>query len=250
MVHLNRHIQTILHGNWVANIDGGKSKYYATIHRAAQRMYYGDIQNAIRPKQNLNEKVKLCYFDTSGRSVYWTWSNFVDINLLPDIKIYGKSTINDLYRTTSDVYATTLHELAHVAHCNTMGNIQFLQVKDVVVESWAVAFSYYITRKTYSDYGYNYYGNYDYQNWPSFPTTEHYYSPLFIDLIDDYNQHFVDGYYVYDDNISGFNLAQLSNALLKSYGLVSLSANLKINKPSNVTDVQIDNLIDFISKYQ
>jgi len=237
-------------GNWVANIDGGKSKYYATIHRAAQRMYYGDIQNAIRPKQNLNEKVKLCYFDTSGRSVYWTWSNFVDINLLPDIKIYGKSTINDLYRTTSDVYATTLHELAHVAHCNTMGNIQFLQVKDVVVESWAVAFSYYITRKTYSDYGYNYYGNYVYQNWPSFPTTEHYYSPLFIDLIDDYNQHFVDGYYVYDDNISGFNLAQLSNALLKSYGLVSLSANLKINKPSNVTDVQIDNLINFISKYQ
>mgnify|MGYP003589020492 CR=1 FL=1 len=71
-----------------------------------------------------------------------------------------------------------------------------------------------------------------------------------LDLIDDYNQHFVDGYYVYDDNISGFNLAQLSNALLKSYGLVSLSANLKINKPSNVTDVQIDNLIDFISKYQ
>lgn len=80
------------------------------------------------------------------------------------------------------------------------------------------------------------------------------YSPLFIDLIDDYNQRVLlgaryDDFEYANDSVKGYDLATLNNILIKSHGLESLSKNLKKQKPNGVTDSQIDNLINSIDKY-
>jgi len=131
--------------------------------------------------------------------------------------------------------------------------INFLTVNDVLVESWAIASQYYIVNLEYSDYGYSSIFGDDFQDWP-YKNYENEYSPLFIDLIDDYNQRLVlgartDGFEYANDSVKGYDLATLNNILIKSHGLESLSKNLKKQKPTGVTDSQIDNLINSIEKY-
>jgi hypothetical protein len=48
----------------------------------------------------------------------------------------------------------------------------------------------------------------------------------------------------FDDNVGGYNINTLEISIVKNtYGLTSLVNNLKNNKPANVTDGQIDQLI-------
>jgi len=240
--------------NWTLDINSGKSKYYATIHRAAYRMFYKNNLNTKNPfKYSFNPpSIKLCCLDEPGRSIYYTWVKFIPSPiswLFPDIKIYCKN------RTSHEIFRSTIHELSHIFHCYSMfGNeINFLTVSDVLVESWAIAFQYYIVNLEYSDYGYSSTFGDDFQDWP-YKNYENEYSPLFIDLIDDYNQRLVlgvrtDGFEYANDSVKGYDLATLNNILIKSHGLESLSKNLKKQKPSGVTDSQIDNLINSIEMY-
>lgn len=43
-----------------------------------------------------------------------------------------------------------------------------------------------------------------------------------------------------DDDVTGYTMANLSRIVLKSYGLSSLKAELKKNKPFNVSDKDIN----------
>lgn len=75
------------------------------------------------------------------------------------------------------------------------------------------------------------------------------YTPLFIDLVDNYNQrpqYLVTSPLSPDDNVTGYTLPQIESAFFKHiYGLVSLSTELKSHKPIGVTDAQIDALLSF-----
>jgi hypothetical protein len=240
--------------NWTLEINSGKNKYYATIHRAAYRMFYKNNLNTKNPFLNSFNppSIKLCCIDEPGTGIYYTWKKFVPSPIqwfFPDIKIYCKN------RKTEEILRTTIHELSHIFHCYSMfGNeINFLTVNDVLVESWANAMAYYIVHLEYSDYGYKTEFVSDWQYWP-FKNFSNEYSPLFIDLIDDYNQRVIlgvrsDDFEYANDSIKGYDLATLNTILIKSYGLESLSRNLKKQKPTGVTDTQIDNLINSIDKY-
>jgi len=240
--------------NWILDINSGKSKYYATIHRAAYRMFYKnnlDTRNPFRNSFN-PPSIKLSCMDEPGTGIYYTWTKFVPSPIqwfFPDIKIYCKN------RRTEEILRTTIHELSHIFHCYSMfGNeINFLTVNDVLVESWANAMAYYIVHLEYSDYGYKTEFVSDWQVWP-FKNFSNEYSPLFIDLIDDYNQRAVlgarsDGFEYANDSVKSYDLATLNTILIKSHGLESLSSNLKKQKPTGVTDSQIDNLINSIEMY-
>jgi len=153
-------------------------------------------------------------------------------------------------RQTHSIFSTTSHELAHVAHAFQMGNIQFWQVSNLIVESWARACQWKITEL---EYGYSPspvpgpIQNWFYDQDPDFNN----YSPLFIDLEDAFNQNPSNLPNRPRDITSGYNLSLIqSNVLGHSYGLSSLRDRLKSQKPSGVTDAQIDtNLQHFFDNF-
>jgi hypothetical protein len=139
------------------------------------------------------------------------------------------------------------------------GGVQFMQVSDKIIESWAVAVQWRITSMEYRERGIPNYGaptwtsnvpnyrlNFAYQNWSkvNFPDNPDYTS-LFIDLIDSHNQTGRFNGTGIVDNVQGYSLAAIESGYLKHvYGLSSLKDKLKQNKPIGVTDVQIDELLN------
>lgn len=77
-----------------------KSIMYATIHRAAYKHYYGDNLGIRRPASVGN--TKLCYMDEDGTGVFW--GDWIDVGILPDIKIWGKDA--GVYKETDRIFAT------------------------------------------------------------------------------------------------------------------------------------------------
>ena len=70
------------------------------------------------------------------------------------------------------------------------------------------------------------------------------YSSIFIDLIDNHNQNGINGGTI-TDNVTGYSMSGIENGFLKHvYGYSSLRDQLKANKPSGVSDTQIDELLN------
>ena len=263
MVHLNRHIQTILHGNWVANIDGGKSKAYAHVHRACWTMFYGDNLGASDQSKNdrfiLENRQKISVYDNQGTGINYGANWFV----FSQISIHMKRDDGTL-RTSEDVYATTVHELAHSFHVMDMDVdlASYAFVGKMIYESWASAVEWAVTSKEYSrllGYSYNY--PYDKQsNWGLLKTDysktysgDKAYSPVFIDLIDNTNQRNVyswrsSSYEYPDDNVTGFTLSELSGILRKTFTLNGLKTNVKALRSDETTLSNIDKLFETYEK--
>lgn len=170
-----------------------KSMRYATIHRAAYRYHYGNINGMKRPKVWVS--LKYCYYDKAGTGV--NWGNWDPTGLFPDILIYGKNSSGN-YHSTDVIYSTSIHETGHASHIELMnaGEIQFGQVSWILIESWANAVEWYISKIEYTELGIT---NYDNPNtWPYSrfgdnmqwwkSSNDHIYTPLFIDLVDNFNQ--------------------------------------------------------------
>lgn len=235
-------------GDWNVNINGGKSIRYATMHRAAYKHFYGDNLGIRRPTLITGGKTKICYIDKPGTGVFWgDWSA---TGILPDIKIWGKSTQTGNYKPLDEVFATTAHELGHQSHSQFMGNIQYWQTSKNIYESWAEAVEWALTNHEYHTMGARFGGtgaiNYNcpYTNqfdWPRHGG-EMAYTPIFIDLIDNENQSVVRSSNLYpNDRISGYTLSYIQNNILHdAYGLSSLRDAIKNHKISGVTDSDVD----------
>lgn len=251
---------------WDLTISGGKSLRYATIHRAAYKHYYGNNFGLYRPVSQFG-KTKICYINTYSDNMGIYWGSWPDMGLLPDIKIWGKKDANT-YFPTSLIFGTTCHELAHHSHWLYISAIQYAQVNILVYESWANAVEWVFTNDEYHQLGYTYNNtnaiNYNHemggkQNW-----TGGSYSPIFVDLIDNFNQTNSCYFYCYnpnekryeyryhpggssysDDRVTGYSLSFIQNHILNhAYGLSSLYTYVKQNKPAgfNVTNSDIDAL--------
>ena len=224
-----------------------KSLGFGTLHRALQRYFFEDIAGLRRPFV-VGQKLKASYRhedgDTNG---FFSSSGFEGI-FASHLHIFGFN--GSSLRKTQSIFSTTIHELAHVAHAFQMGNIQFWQVSNLIVESWARACQWKITEMEYGSSPDPVPGSI--QDWfydqdPIFNN----YSPLFIDLEDSFNQNPANTTNRPRDITSGYNLSLIqSNALSNSYGLSSLRDRLKSQKPSGVTDTQIDsNLQHFFDNF-
>lgn len=80
------------------------------------------------------------------------------------------------------------------------------------------------------------------QDWPA-NSSEKEYSSLFVDLVDNYNQGAYDATLPFDE-VYGFSYSTLNMLLLLSKDMESLKENLKICKPSFISNVQIDKLFE------
>ena len=191
---------------WNLDIVSGKSLRFATIHRAAYRYNYKNIGGLKRP--NIWTRLKIVYKDGEGTGVNWGthWQRFVlapaGIQLFPNIKLWGKRdhpTLGIIYRNTNDLYSTTIHELAHTSHIDLLkfGTIQYIATSGIMRESWPNAVEWHITKIEYNELGFS---NYDdpnlntlgdhmqHKKYPQTDPKNNKYTPLFIDLVDDYNQ--------------------------------------------------------------
>lgn len=205
--------------NWYLELRYDKSIRYATIHRAAYRMFFGNIDSLRRPV--IGRKINIAYHHKNG-NVYGD-SFLMPIGALQDIRIYGKS--DNQWRDLSLIYGTTCHELGHIAH-HTHNLLIYPIMGDKIRESWACFIQYLLLKLEYESLGYYYklcpteeytyiddngiehkdelwmipdkYYNFQYWNRRNLNSSNrNNYTPLFIDLFDNYNQYI---YHKYCDN--------------------------------------------------
>ncbi|MDA3892677.1 MAG: hypothetical protein PF517_13520 [Salinivirgaceae bacterium] len=237
-------------GDWYLKIGkGGESIMYATMHRAAHKQFYGNNLGIRRPTGV--GKTKLCYIDDNGTGVFW--GDWIDVGILPDIKVWGK--YYGSYKTTNEIFGTTTHELGHMSHWHLIGVDNYAFTGEIIYESWATAVEWALTNDEYHSMSrldgnvLNYYHEERYQLNPISGS----YTPVFIDLMDDYNQRvggMINGktesgrLSLPNDLIHEYSLSYIQDNILKdSRGIHSLKDSLYDNRLTGVTISDIDQLL-------
>lgn len=229
---------------WNLDISGGKSKMFATLHRAAYRHFYGNNLGLCRPRLNSGGRTKICYMDGNGTGRFI--GDFSAGGIIPDIQVWG----NGGKRATNIVFGTLTHELGHQLHSQYVGNIKFLRTANIIRESWAEAVEWALTNDEYNTLGTKYNvgvaKNYDHQynkhvGWPFVYDRD--YSPIFIDLIDKVNQREAKGPDHPNDLIAHYTISFINHNLLKkSEDIPSLYEEVKNNRMEGVDDFKISEL--------
>lgn len=224
----------------------GKSILYATVHRAAQKFYYGERLGLRRPNLSYG-KTKIAVYD---RNPWWgsgcCWGTWSLLGAIPD------NIIAISHNASTDVvFCLAIHELGHQSHLLHVGKGTYIQLAKEIHESWASAIAWKLTNHHYnSDLGYvSYACSNNKQGW--YPGNNgsgntSCYTPIFIDLIDGFNQYGLTSDHDYpNDLIVGYDIGYIQNNIItSSYGLSSLYNALINNKPNNnVTNSQIDSLM-------
>lgn len=232
--------------------DERKQLMFATIHRAAYKMFYGNNLGMTRPHLIAGKSTKIACMDEYKEETAGMFrANFNLLGILQNIFIWTKTSSGN-YRNTYSIFSTTAHELGHQAHARLLTDVQFLQVSDYVSESWAEAVLWAITKDEYeywvkrlgnTVFGNDEYSETEYRSWPYTRLIE--YTPIFIDLVDAHNQVFYDSR-LPNDQVKGYTMKFLNdNVLPHAYGLSSLKTTLKSNLVPGVTVEQIDLLFEF-----
>ncbi|MBQ9100888.1 MAG: hypothetical protein IJY54_05865 [Paludibacteraceae bacterium] len=173
--------------------------------------------------------------------------------VVSSVYIYGKN--GNIYRNPSPVLSTTLHELSHIAHCSSVGFLKFTQTEDHIKEAYTTAVQWDMTIKEYYDlYLKEHTALSDLlnfitsQKWP-LHNRNNKYSPLFIDMIDDFNQKnlFSDYFYIPVDNVDGYTLEMIDTNLTTIRNYDNVESFMLNNKPSGVTINQIN---EFLKMYK
>lgn len=243
---------------WNLNIGSGtqKSLHYSAIHRALYKYYYGDCCGLTRPSKSL----KISYqtgsdpdgtalgSTTAAKVRTWNW-------IFSAIKIYEKGKIiengkiiGDKVETVSSVLSTTLHELSHASHACRLGMKDYDdRTSKFVKEGWAVAAEWHLILDEYRKLGASasILDNLDRrkgeQEWPDVDRSL-FYSPLFIDMVDNNNQGRNSSYYP-NDEVSGYTMSLIDRNLPSMKNYTDVEKFMKNNRPANVTVTQINNFL-------
>ena len=237
-------------GAWNLTISGQKSLMYSTMHRALLIAFYGTWGGIHKP--TASHKLKVAYLDNySESSLAWnicTWNIFGSLN---NISVHGRDNNNN-YLKTYKLFGNLTHELGHQSMLRYVGgtwNFAAFSYTAFIRESYACAVEWSITndyyRNTLGDSDYKHY--YDYQWWTREKDENgdfNEYTPIFIDLMDNYNQNIFNQNRC-KDNVSGYTLQEIQDEILAtSYGEYSLRQTLKSNLKHGATAAQIDELLD------
>lgn len=135
----------------------------------------------------------------------------------------------------------------HVAHCESFSSlIQFMQVNTLIIECWATACEWKITKLEFESLGISgveqSYQDYRYFSDPFLNV----YTPLFIDLEDNFDQNPNNNASFSLNKINCYNLGYIQQNVMKDvYGLTSLKNTLMSQKPSNISTQQIDENLQY-----
>ena len=241
--------------HWDMSIPKSQGEDYmrATIHRAALVANYKDMWTIARLEKKrwgITSKVIIRYNHSGNGGAVGSVQYGSNENLHgADVIIWGRDAHQSLW-PTHDMFSATLHELAHCAHYywynSTHSDDNFhapvaVQFK-FVMESWATCVQWKVTTDYYDGmFGQTGYGG-GKQSWTA--TTSNEYTPIFIDLMDDYNQGRHYGGSVPNDNVSGYTLKEIQDNILGlSTNFEGLQVALKAFKLHGTTDAQLDDLL-------
>ena len=256
--------QAVVHGpkikgEWNLRIEPKSMNFhYAHVFRAAMRYYYGNIGGLKRP----GFRLKYSVFNKKGNHMARNIGNWSAFGINPNILIYRYNPTDGSENDSDEMFSATCHETAHSTHMEVMrgGVVQFSQVSETIRESWAIGVEWYITQLEYKELGILNYADASYNVNVSYPTLYGFQfwnkdrsaslTSLFIDLVDKNNQkgqkfgNFKTG--EVDDRITGFTFPEIESKILKnSYGISSLSQNLKNYKSPEISDANIDLFIKY-----
>ncbi len=197
-----------MQGDWNLDITSGGTYLnylYAWAHKAAVTYYYRYNEFGIQPPPSVNNVSAIWGFvprlllshrmhigvsDSGGRSHYF---DFNDNWLAAEIAVKVGTNASAV-----DIFATTAHELAHASHWslgyNTADYAFNANFNRKLAESWAQAVGWFITARYYGLQPQNVATDIitnESQQTRSLSYIQNqasYYTPVFIDLIDNYNQ--------------------------------------------------------------
>lgn len=249
---MNAYISRVNQPNhWSYGIAGDRDRMHAHMFRGAFRYYYGDIAGMPRPGRPtitlggpIAIEVNQAIVSNNGHSVF-CWGNYQGVNMaaVPTIRVARYSDDDNTVEYGSDeIFSTTIHEIAHTGHYNTLGRslTKYVQTDLTIRESFAVGVEWLLTGMEYRERGiiataapdYADYGTSDYDPAisPGFPNRQAYqywgignqddadYTNLFINLIDDYNESTHNltfwGIGVIDDRVSGYDIGDIQRQVL------------------------------------
>ncbi|MBQ9451176.1 MAG: hypothetical protein IJU34_07705 [Bacteroidales bacterium] len=244
---------------WNLNIPANQtgSTHMAAMHRAANKVFWGFNNGVSWP--NYSRKMKMSYMESTleNGTVGGSFTPVTGGGTAPDIQIAGYDAVGA--RNVSRVFSSTCHELGHATHYTNSSS--YNSSSDVVKESWARFYQYYITLKEYTDLGYasslfhyNVAGlmipdsDYNFQVLATGSST-----PVFIDLYDDYNQF---SYYnnpeIPNDVISGFPPSEIESVVFSHYSMMGIEYALRDYAeahPGNVYNMTTQTVFDIFKLY-
>ncbi len=248
-------------GNWNLELRGDEQAYYATIFSGAYFYYYKDRMGLTSPPENSfwKSQLKIKARKESGTSSYIKARKFY---LGADISIQEWGSRSD------NVFATTIHELAHAAHkeldntaynslaykaytlpcvspggCDSPGPTG--QSARRVMETWATTVEIVLTNLRYKSYlGFSVYSYpWNLQSFSDTIESQPFYTSVGFDLIDSFNQGVFGSAYV-QDNVTGYTINQVENSLRNTNSWGEWREHMKEQNPSNPTNVNIDELFN------
>ncbi|MBX7205323.1 MAG: hypothetical protein K1X81_07845 [Bacteroidia bacterium] len=237
-------------GAWVLNIGPGLANMISIVHMAAMDYYYKCYYvNLTSPPLNTFFTPRL------NIGIYYENNTSNDGDCRPWARTFGIYNTIRIYnpvRQGDEIYGTAIHEMAHFAHWGIVGASTYNNASGKLQDSWCRLAQWTFANKRYK----NLYGltNFEHHNGWQFlnvgyqPYADHMhdgYTPVFIDLVDTYNQYVEKGnnaYYAIDP-ISGFTAKEVEDALPDCQSLNDMKAKLdQLNKTSS-TD--LNNLFSY-----
>lgn len=200
--------------NWNIEIADFLGIYFSELFRPAFRYYFLDIQELRRPLVGNPLEIRAMFNINTGTDArFFPLSIFGTIS---QVKVWLPNSSSS-YR-----YGTVIHELAHAAHWN-INPIVFIEAQNSVRESWAAGVENIVTQLEYTNYSVSY-GI----------------SPPYTDVV----RRMIDPINPPHDNVSGYNIKQIEDALVGTRFNVEWMARI-INNYENSTENNVPALFNF-----
>ena len=212
-------------GPWNLDIASGASRMYAIVHHAAYNYYYGNRKNLKSPprKGTLGTKIKIAVFNKPNKTETPA-SHCKDcrfLGILSRLRIWNDG------RNVSEIYGSTIHELAHASHWELRkNNWGDKQTSKKVKETWASGLQWELTRLKYPKY-------------------ERGYSSSYTGLVKD----LIDGTGSTRDNVKGYKISDIEKVMSKVSNFSDWESELK-NKYTNSTENKLGPLFDYWDTYK
>lgn len=211
-LNLNRGANTS--NSWNITIADPMGLYFSELFRPAFRYYFLDVQGLRRPLIGNPLEIRAMFETNSAADArFFPLTIFGTIS---QVKVWLPNSNSD-YR-----YGTIIHELAHAAHWN-INPIVFIEAQNSLRESWAAGVEHIVTQLEYTNYS-NSYGI----------------SPPYTDVV----KRMIDPINPPNDNVSGYNIKQIEDAIVGTRFNVEWMARI-INNYENSTENNVPALFNF-----
>ncbi|WP_306013704.1 MULTISPECIES: hypothetical protein [unclassified Allomuricauda] len=246
---------------WNQNFSYGRGKFYAQVHNAAYDFYTRAVGKfgLHHPNQSWL-RISAKYNREAG--------DHLDLNpggrfsLIPHSEIRVGRLDDGRIMASDEIYALVIHEMTHASHYR-MDRSFFINLRgagctlQTMAESWATGVETVVTNDRYLSLKSNYRAtgsianynplnlfNSDKQNREIKPRSNYEYTPIVIDLVDNYNQrHELNDPNLPIDRVRGYYLTQIQTSLNSSRGPHTWKERIK-SQHNNSTENYVDELFN------